>query len=231
MLQGCALLTEETGSGEIEETRIFDEIEEAEQIAAYLSDGIEVDRTVMKNVFFDLSLIRGAFGGSVKAINYIYFRPPCTGSGIILQCSEEMFEQVNRGRYSAWDELNARWGATHISLEQGPKVIIVDFYGRYDLLKIAALYEELPGVETASCRLQIGDYPNIYVRETENGMLYLFRDAWGDCPSGCTHEEFYYFVCENDDAIYVGRWNPEERSTPPDWWAEAVGTTAEEGTE
>ena len=95
------------------------------------------------------------------------------------------------------------------------------FDGLLDFRALARKYAGLPHVLSASCVTHVGDAANIYPRRTDTGIDYLFRDAWKDCSTGCAGNEFHYFVCENDDAVYVGSWNPGEGKTPPEWWAAA----------
>ena len=102
------------------------------------------------------------------------------------------------------------------------------FDGLLDLRALAERYAELPDVTSSTCVGHVGDSPNIYPRRTDSGIDYLFRDAWGTCSAGCSKSEFFYFVCENDDAVFVGHWNPQERTRPPEWWPAARKCLPEE---
>jgi len=65
-----------------------------------------------------------------------------------------------------------------------------------------------------------GGWPNIYPLQREAGRTYLFRDAGGDCPAGCTTYGYWYFRFLAGQQEFVGYWNP--RTEPePGWWAEA----------
>ena len=210
------------------EELIFLDIEEAEQLALYLDEEVRFDRSLMKRVFFDLSLIRGAFGGSIAAVNRIAFRPPCAGDGIAIRFDAETFELIAAGRYEAWRELNERYGAVSLEMQRNLRAAIILFEGLLDYRALAAAYAALPGALEAACLPLIGDGPNIYPRRTDTGIAYLFRDAWGDCADVCERNEFFYFVCENDDAVFVGHWNPLQADGPPAWWDEARGNLPSE---
>lgn len=48
---------------------------------------------------------------------------------------------------------------------------------------------------------------------------YLFRQGRGDCPAGCTENDFWYFKVTGNQVTYLGHWR---RLAPlPDWWDEA----------
>ena len=201
-----------------EDIPIFDDIEEAEQIALYMDDDVVLNRFLLKRVFYDITLIRGAFGMEIEAVEYIRFKPFCKDGRIMIVFDEESFPTVLAGEFTGWNELNDRYLPYDVKTVNRLRKVYLYFDGLLDYRALAARYAELPNVTSAKCVGPVGDSPNIYPRRTDTGIDYLFRDAWGTCSAGCSHSEFYYFVCENDDAVYVGHWNPEERMKPPEWW-------------
>jgi hypothetical protein len=211
-----------------EEITVFEDIEEAEQIALYLDDSVTLNRFLLKRVFFDITLIRGAFGNEAEALETIKFNPPCKNGRIMIVFDREIYPTVLEGEYKDWDELNGRYQPYDVKTIDRLRKIYLYFDGPLNYRALAAKYAELPHIESASCVGHVGDSPNIYPRRTDTGIDYLFRDAWGTCSAGCTNNEFYYFVCENDDAVYIGRWNPEKRLKPPEWWSAARKCLPEE---
>lgn len=218
---GCFPPAEQPSAQPEPQAQIFLDIDEAEQIALYLDDGVRLDRFLMKRVFYDVSLIRGAFRDWIEALDYISFHPPCTSDAVAVRFDDVSYAEAVSGTYGHWRELNDRYGPVSRQNEGDLLTVILFFDGLYDLRALAEEYARLPGVVEATCILTIGDSPNIYPRRTENGITYLFRDAWGSCKAQCENNEFYYFTCENDDAVYIGSWNPAERTRPPEWWDEA----------
>jgi hypothetical protein len=79
----------------------------------------------------------------------------------------------------------------------------------------------LPGVEVTSPNFIAGDWSNVYARQTQDGLTYLFRKGWGDCPSGCIYSEYWYFSFDGDQPVFVGHWAPTVEPEEPDWWEEA----------
>jgi hypothetical protein len=209
--------TYDTGEND-EDAPIFDDIEEAEQIALYLDDDVILNRFLLKRVFYDITLIRGAFGMEIETVEYIRFKPPCKDGRIMIVFDEEIFATVLAGEYMDWNELNDRYLPYDVKTVNRLKKVYLYFDGLLDYRALAARYGELPNVTSATCVGSVVDSPNIYPRRTDTGIDYLFRDAWGTCSTGCSNNEFYYFVCENDDAVYIGHWNPKERTRPPEWW-------------
>jgi hypothetical protein len=134
---------------------------------------------------------------------------------------DEVFPQVLAGQYDDWTELNDRYLPYDVNTVNRLKKVYLYFDGLLNFRALAGRYAELPHIVSAECVGHVGDMANIYPRRTDDGIDYLFRDAWGTCSTGCTNNEFFYFVCENDDAVFIGAWNPGERSNPPEWWPAA----------
>jgi hypothetical protein len=206
---------------EVEEPTVFMNIQEAEQIALYLEDDVILNRFMLKRVFYDITLIRGAFGKDIPALDEIRFRPPCKDGRVVITFDAETYPEVIAGKYTDWNEINDRYQPYDVRAIDELRKIYLFFDGLIDLRALASRYAELPGVSSAECVGHLTDSPNIYPRRTDTGIDYLFRDAWSSCSTGCKNNEFFYFVCENDDAVYVGSWNPGDRSNPPDWWQSA----------
>jgi hypothetical protein len=204
-----------------EELHVLDVVDEAEELALYLGDDIIPSGILMKRVFYDLSLIRGAFAGSVEAVGRVRFRPPCSGGRIMIVFDETSFASLKEGTYVAWSGLNDRYNPFEIKTVDRLRKVYLYFDGLYNLGALAGKYSGLEGVTSASCVPPEGDGPNIYARRTASGIDYLFRDAWSECSTGCSSNEFYFFICEGDDALFLGGWNPGESANPPEWWGRA----------
>lgn len=226
-LAGC-LTPPDYDAGEYEKATVFEDIEEAEQISLYMDDDVLLNRFLLKRTFYDITLIRGAFGKEIEAINNIRFKPPCKDGRIMIVFEAEAYKRVIAGEYEDWTELNHRYQPYDVKTVDRLRKIYLYFDGLLDLIALAKKYAELPHVESALCVGHVGDSPNIYPRRTDTGIDYLFREAWGTCSTGCSSNEFYYFVCENDDAVFVGAWNPEDRAKQPEWWPAARKCLPEE---
>ena len=132
-------------------------------------------------------------------------------------------EQIRNEQYHAWDELNEKYEVTTIDtlLLDWLGLTGLSFRGRLHAHRLAELYSVLPGTWAVSPAASRGDWPNVYSRQTREGMTYLFRHGWGDCPSGCIYSEFWYFRVDDNWPTFVGHWVPHEQPNVPEWWEEA----------
>lgn len=77
-----------------------------------------------------------------------------------------------------------------------PDMFVMDFDSDLDVPGVAAQYESLDGVITASPDAPTGDSPGIQVSRSNGERFLVFREAWGDCPSGCMYSELHFFVAD-----------------------------------
>lgn len=196
---------------------------EAELIALCLSGNLIAPDSLYKQVLSDLAAIRSTFGDDFERLNRITFVPPWRAGGLIIGFDDTTAQNVANGEYQAWDELNKKYQLTKINTRLIGFIGTTELYfkGRLHPRRLAGLYADLPGVSYTELNGRIGDSPNIYPRQTEDGITYLFRDAWGDCASGCIYSEYWYFVFEEKQPILIGHWVPHEEPQEPHWWDEA----------
>lgn len=197
--------------------------EEAELIALCLSGDLVAPDTLYNQVLSDLTAIRSTFGDNFEPINRITFVPPWVAGCIIISFNDTTAQKVANGEYYAWNKLNIRYEVTEIdtSLVDSIGFAVLWFKGRLHPLPLAELYGVLPGVRYTDPNGRLGDSPNVYPRQTGDGITYLFRDAWGDCPAGCIYSEYWYFVFEGNQPVFIGHWARHENPEEPAWWDEA----------
>jgi hypothetical protein len=80
-------------------------------------------------------------------------------------------------------------------------------------------YGDLPGAKQAGPNFYMGDFSNIYARIAGGGITYLFFHGAGDCPAGCTEEDYWYFVLDQGQPELVGA--RLEGQPEPGWWNQA----------
>ena len=200
------------------------ENEEAELIALCLSGELIAPDSLYEQVLSDLAAIRATFGDTFELINQIKFMPPWQAGCLIIGFDESTFQQIRNDEYHAWDDLNQQYHASNIDtipfhLDGG--IVLLTFEGRLHPWCLTELYSVLPGARAPSPNFIAGDWSNVYARQTRDGITYLFRRGWGDCPSGCLYSEYWYFIFEGDQPVFVGHWAPDEDPNEPDWWEEA----------
>lgn len=71
----------------------------------------------------------------------------------------------------------------------------------------------------ASIARRLGDDSTIYPIIDGEKIGYVFRDAWGDCPAGCTESKLYYFIFDiKHKPVLVGSYRTGLNVEPPAWW-------------
>jgi hypothetical protein len=81
------------------------------------------------------------------------------------------------------------------------------------------IYQTLPHITFVDPNHYIGDWSNVYPARDPDKRTYLFKEGTGDCPAGCTDNEFWYFRV-TDDIEYVGTFRMHHEPAPY-WWPEA----------
>lgn len=200
------------------------ENEEAELMAICLSGELIAPDSLYQQIVSDLEAIRSQFGDSIEMVNNIKFSPPWAPSCLLINFDDSTGEKILQGEYDAWDELNLMYKVTQIKTR--PVIpgfgcfVTLYFEGRFNPCHQADQYRVLPGVMFAEPNGIEGDGSNVYTRQIEGAITYLFRFAYGDCPSGCIVSEFWYFVVNQGEPEYLGYFK-YRRDPEPDWWEEA----------
>jgi hypothetical protein len=202
----------------------FDEMsQEAKLIALCLSGELRPPYSLTRHVEGDLAAIRTTFGEEYSIVEDISFLPPWLASCIIVGFDEATAQMVRDDQYDAWDALNEEYGLADIDkalLSIG--AVVLHFEGVMHPHHLTEIYSQLPGTRYVEPNWYRGDWRNIYPRLAGRNITYLFRDAWGDCPAGCTGQAFWYFTFDGKRPILVGAWEPRHGVSPPNWWEEAA---------
>lgn len=98
-----------------------------------------------------------------------------------------------------FDTLNERLGLTAVDLFPSTGTVIFYFNEYLNVPAAAAAYEAVEGVEYAEPNAHLGDGSDIDVLESGGRWYVVARRAWGDCPSGCINEEFFFFIVNTAD--------------------------------
>ena len=194
---------------------------EAKAIALCLSGELEAPENLSNRIMWDLVAIRSAFGDEYEMIKAITFHPPWLEGCFIVAFDDTTYQKVAAGEYRAWDQLNARFRISRIDTTNLYGYVVLHFKGDLHPQRLAEIYSDLPGITYAEPNGIEGDSPNLYARQTENGLTYLFRYAEGDCLSGCMYNEYWYFVFKRGRPVLVGHWVFDTKTPLPNWWNEA----------
>ncbi|MCY3802873.1 MAG: hypothetical protein OXG06_00490 [Gammaproteobacteria bacterium] len=96
-----------------------------------------------------------------------------------------------------FDALNERLGLSDAQVFRRAGVAALHFAKYVNLETASKKYRKIPGVMFAEPDAQLGDGPDIEVVEVQGIWYVVVRRAWGDCVSGCTHEELSFYSVEN----------------------------------
>lgn len=189
-----------------------------ELLALSLSDGLTADQAIYERVVRDVGAIRE---GHPDVADIAYF-PPHDGKGLLLTTTSEAADRIEAGDYVAeWDCLNEHYEMQSVMVEplgMSDAFVLLQLDGLYDLTILAPDYAGLPGVDGAGPNLAGGDGPTICAEIDGETYHYVFDDAGGDCPAGCTTHDYTYFTVAADGTIErVGSWSNDSAEARPDW--------------
>jgi len=179
--------------------------EDAELMALCLSGELTAPEGLYADISRDLQKIREDLGASYPIVTQLKFRPPWLPSCVIAGINPTLAASIRDGSFHTWDELNQRYHLTRIDVTD--YLAVLYFEGRLNSRRLAELYQAVtPGLHPEPNGL-IGDGPNIYPRVSGNVRTYLYRNAWGDCMSGCIYSEYWYFLCSDSKSpVLIGHW-------------------------
>ncbi len=103
-------------------------------------------------------------------------------------------EPLPRTGHAIFDELNARIGLHGAKTYLHSSMVVVSFSKLANMRAAHEAYAAIDGVRHVEFDWFVGDGPDILAANDGETWHVAMRDAWGDCPSGCMHEETFYFI-------------------------------------
>jgi len=199
--------------------------EEAELLALIMSGELCAPKNLYDQVNDNLLTIRDRWGDSITYLRSIQYRPFWSPSYLGLGVDDDALTDMKAGTYSAWDSLNEYFHLDQVVIPHSEysddRYAALSFVPRLDPRRLTAAYAGLPGLRWVQPNAPAGDWSCIYGGLHGATATYLFRHAWGDCPSGCLGSEFWYFRADDDSVAYIGNWTYSSDTTRPEWWSEA----------
>ena len=130
--------------------------------------------------------------------------------GVILGLDPDVFASVSRVAgsgsgpfalrtgHARFDTLNALLGVRAVGLFPRFESVVFHFDPTVDLDHVAMKYSSLASeVRSVDLDMLLTDGPDIEVSASRGTWFFVFRDAWGDCPSGCINVDLHFFVVRN----------------------------------
>ena len=113
------------------------------------------------------------------------------------------------------DELNTKYGveswSSNIGLDESSDYLTLNFNAPMDIWTLKDIYSSLPMVERVLLDPSIGDGDEIFFLPRGDSLLFAFKHGWGDCPSGCINNHYYYYTYVKSDHNVI-----KEGELPPD---------------
>lgn len=113
-------------------------------------------------------------------------------------------EPLPRTGHAIFDELNAKIGLHQAKAYPHSSMVFVSFSKLANMRAAQEAYAAIDGVRHVELDWFLGDGPDILATNDGGTWHVAMRDAWGDCPSGCTHEETFYFIVRPGHLEQVG---------------------------
>lgn len=216
-LAGCgefSLMPDLKGSGEPELSPTQPD-PEALAMALWLSHELNAPSGLYERVRSDLILIREKFRDSLPGVD-LKFHEPWEPGRLILGFDQNSYQQISDGQYRAWDSLNVLFNMAQIDLSMPAfKMLKLEFEDGLNPEILADAYQQLPGVRFAVPNRFMGERSMLLPAEATDGrLLYFFRNAWGDCPSGCLYSEYWVMTVLHGRVVYDGYYT--DQSFMPD---------------
>lgn len=112
---------------------------------------------------------------------------------LIVVLSPQLLQAVKGGHHEEFDRLGTSLGLTSVSILDGSGTAVLTFGSDLDVAAAASAYGALEGIIHAAPDQVVGDGPDVLVARHEDVWHVTFREAWGDCPSGCIFERLTSF--------------------------------------
>lgn len=138
---------------------------------------------------------------------------------IIIRADEATIAQMASGAYHHWDCLNQRFEVSDIESGAGtPDRVDLKFDGVYHIPTLAERYGLLPGVESATGGLTVGDGSTLCLTPGDDTWHYVVDKGVGDCESGCIDHDYSYFITTLDGTVLAsGSWATQSSDPKPQW--------------
>ena len=164
-------------------------------------------RTLAREIAAALSRIRGEYPEVADVVAREMYEQR---GGVILTLEPGLLGAVSRllGGRSApvtlrtghvrFDALNAALGLRAVEVFPSFGAVAFFFDPPFDVLDVIFEYSWIDEVLSAEPNVYMIDTPDLDLSRWETTWKFVFRNVWGDCPSGCLNRELLFFSVESD---------------------------------
>lgn len=195
---------------------------EAELLAIEASGEIVAPLALHDRAVAELAAIRADAPGLAD----IEAWPNWSPSAIVVSLDEEGAAEYDAGTYHGWDCPNALYHVTAIEPGGLFGSTTLRFAGLYDVQQVIEDYLVVEHVVHAEIDVAGGDTSDVCLSIEGDLHTYIFDDARGDCPAGCTEHLYTGFTVALDGTITaLGSFDPALPMPAPAWFEDAASCT------
>ena len=219
ILAGCGLLPLEASAGAgapivvRADSGVLAAAAEASILADRLlrreSDALLLDESRRGKLTIEITRVLERLRDAYPSMARISVRETHERGVLLLGLRSDLFEAVAnlpdgesgaaRTEHAEFDALNARLGLWAVRPFSSVGVVTMYFDERLNVDAAARAYLMLEGVEYAEPNARPGDGSDIEASKSYGNWHVIVRKAWGDCPSGCMHEEMFFFTVDEGE--------------------------------
>ena len=195
---------------------------ESEAAALWLSGDLVAPDTLYENLRLGFNRIRDAYRDSIPELDRVSFVAPWIPRELLIKLTESARRALRLGEYHDLDSLNTYYRVVEIdtTLLDFISWAHLIFEGRLHPERLVEFYRQVESLEYVEPNGSWNNTRDNYPWLIQDGISYLFREGWGDCPSGCIDNRFWYFKVYENTIDYLGTF--VRRTDPyPYWWDEA----------
>ena len=187
---------------------LYDATWEAEVLALEMSGELLPPTELTNQIYEDLEAIREAYP-SMSLINLF---PKWRPGELLIDLTDDAADDFSQGQYDALDPLFEVYGVPKITKSYSGDSIKLVFGQNYNPELLAQLFVGVDGTNYAQPNFLYGDGNDV---QATGPSTYTFTNGWGDCLSGCIHEESWVFEVSEDQVVNViGSPPPESMYVP-----------------
>ena len=180
---------------------------EAELLAQWLEDVMYPPVNLTRKLERELSLIRNQWGETIREAEIKFF-PVYVPGELIIGFTDDGWQDFKSNDYHHWDVINEMLELDSIDIFMNDpdyyKNVLLKFGDPLNSNLLVYYYTGLPGLSYVHVNSYCCDWLVLLVYREGEDCHYFFRNAWGDCPSGCIYNEYFYFTIDGDTAKYEG---------------------------
>ena len=195
--------------------------EEAEDIALWLADELIAPEYLYNIVDSTLTILEEQFSDSIPVVASSCYNLPWLPSCLVIGFHPESVQEIRDNNFHILDSLNNMYRL----IEMDTNLLVINtsvlyFQGRLHSERLNEIYSTESCFRYIELNIYFGGVYSRYAMEIENGISFLYREGYGDCPSGCSGYQYWYFRVQNNIPEFVGTFHTNEDPIP-DWWEEA----------